>query len=95
MEEPSLLREIGKVAWFMTKLIVALVSVVGFFALLFRRHPLLGYGVFWGLVFVGQIIFYGWMNYKKNKKKDLEWRKRDEERDRQWNSARTRRENSA
>jgi hypothetical protein len=94
MDEPSLLREIAKVAWLMTKIGLSLVSAMGLMFLLFRRHPLLGIYAFWGLFLAGFAAFGGWTVYK-DKKRDFEWRKRDEERHLEWNEARARRDKSA
>jgi hypothetical protein len=94
MEEPSLIREIGKVAWFMLRIVTGLSAVAVLLAVAFQHNLWLGTVLFCTLILSGQCILTGWMNYK-SKKKDLEWRLRDEQRDREWNEAPARRERSA
>ena len=77
MEEgPSLLREIGKVAWFFTKVITATCTVAALFAWLIAYHPPLGMIAFYALVIVALIVYLGWQNYK--------WKLRDLESRRKW-----------
>lgn len=90
MDEPDLIREIGKVAWIFFRVALAVFALGSLLFFLFRRNPVLGTVVLLGAV----IVFIGWTNYK-DKKRDLEWRRRDEERDREWNDARRRLDKSA
>ena len=81
MKEPRLSEEIGRVAWFMTKLLVPAVVLMGAFYFLLRNYPILGLWILWGLMIFGQIVFYGWQNYK--------WKKNDWEREQREKRERT------
>jgi len=89
MEEPSLFREIGHVAWVVTKVLVAIASVIALFLLLFQHHLFIGLSVFWSLVVIAQIVYAGWQSYtwkKSQQDQEAQWH----ERDREWREARER-----
>lgn len=94
MEEPSLIREIGKVAWIFAKVTLAVAAAGSLLFVLFRHNVSLGIYVFCALIVGAEIVFCGWTSYK-DKKRDLEWRRQNEESDRQWNEARNRLDKSA
>lgn len=85
IEEPNLFREIRSVAWFVTKLLLVVAMVIGLFSLVFVHHPVVGMWVFYALVFISQIVFYGWQNYKW-KRSNWKWQQ-EQERDRQLREA--------
>jgi hypothetical protein len=72
-EEPSLIREIGKVAWFFAKLIAATCIVVAPIVWLIVYHPVLGMIALYALIFAALIVFLGWQSYQ-SKKRALEWK---------------------
>jgi hypothetical protein len=74
-EQPSLRREIGKVAWLFAKVIGVVAIVTALFAWLIYHHPVAGMIAFCCVVFGAQIAFLGWQNYK-SKLKDLEWKRK-------------------
>jgi type VI protein secretion system component VasK len=80
MKEPSLSREIGRVAWLMAKLLVSLALLIGLLYFLLPSHPIIAAWILSGLMVAGQIVFYGWQNYKW-KKENWE-REQKEERER-------------
>jgi hypothetical protein len=86
LEEPSLLREIGKIAWMFGKVVGVVLAVSAALIPLFRWNAIAGMCVFWGLVFAGQIILMGYWNYK-SRKKDLEWKRKWREDEVKWNAA--------
>jgi len=79
MEEPSLLKEIGKFAWFMAKVMGCGAAVIGAVFVVFRGYPIAGALVLYGLLLAGVIVFVGWKNYQR-KRKDLVRQKEWEER---------------
>jgi hypothetical protein len=85
-EQPSLVREIGKVAWFFAKALAVIAVVVALFVWLFARHPVAGMIAFYCFIFVAMIVFYGWQNYKW-KLKDLEWKRKWKEDAKRWKRA--------
>jgi type VI protein secretion system component VasK len=89
MEEPSLVREIGKLGWLVTKVLLALGIVVCSFVWLFQHNPFVGYCIFFAVMIVGQIIFFGWHTYQWKKKDWKRW-KDQEEHEREWQAARER-----
>ena len=80
MKEPSLLREIGRVAWYITKALVPMVVLTGLLFYLLRNHPVIAMWAWCGLLLVSQIVYYGWQDYK--------WKKRDWQRQQQEESDR-------
>ena len=60
MEEPSLVREIGKVAWLVARVIGGGAALFAAVFVVFREHPVAGVSVFYGLILAGIIIFAGW-----------------------------------
>jgi hypothetical protein len=88
-ERPSLIREIGKVAWLSSKVVAvtcAVVAVVASFAWLISIHPLFGMIAFSFSLFAAQIVFLGWQNYRW-KLKDLEGRRKWEADTAKWKRA--------
>lgn len=77
MKEPNLYREIGKVAWALTKILVVVAATIGLVVLMLRNHPVIAVWVVCGLSIVGQILYYGWQDYKSKKK---DWDRQQEER---------------
>ena len=71
MEEPRPVREIGKVAWLMTKLGLGLAAVLGALLLLSRGAPDYRRFRFCALLLAGIAVFGGWTVYK-DKKKEFE-----------------------
>jgi len=90
MEEPSVAREIAKVAWMVTKLVVCATVIFAGLVLAFQQRPWIAEIIFCGLVVAWMVINAGRMSYK-DKKSALE----QQERDREWEEARKRRERSA
>ena len=77
LKEPSLAREIGKVAWLFAKAAGAILAVVAVFIPIFRWSLVAGMLTFYGVIFAGIIAQVGYSNYKW---KTNEWkRKRQEE----------------
>jgi hypothetical protein len=74
MEQPSLLREVGKIAWLFAKVVGIVLVVMAILIPISRRSQTAGITVFWVLAFAGQIFICGYLNYQ-SKKRDL---KRDE-----------------
>jgi hypothetical protein len=72
--QPSLMREIGKVAWFFVKALAAMSAVVALLVWMSSRHPILGIIAFYCIVFAALIVYLGWQNYK-SKLKSLETRR--------------------
>lgn len=66
---PSLVREIGLLAWQITKYLAVCSIVVGGIAWIFYRNPLAGLITLYGVCFGGMIVYFGWQSYK--------WKKRD------------------
>ena len=81
MKQPSLSREIGKLAWLFTKLLAVGAVVIGLVGFLFQHHPIVGIWVLCGLACVAQILYFGWQNYKW-KKSDWDRQREQEERER-------------
>jgi fatty acid desaturase len=90
VEEPKLWKEIGDVAWLMTKIVGGVAILVAVFFFAFRHHPLIGVCVFYALVLIGQVIYAGHQSYRW-KKADFKRQCENQERDRQWEEARKRR----
>lgn len=86
IEEPSLLREIGKIAWMFGKVAGVVLGGGALLIPLFLWNVIAGICVFYGLVFAGQIILMGYWNYKA-RKKDLEWERKWQEDDAKWSAA--------
>jgi len=86
MEEPSLFREIAQMAWLLTRVLVAIASVIALFVLLVQHNLAIGLLAFWSLVVIAQIVYAGWQSYTW-KKETQQYR---DERDRQWREARER-----
>ena len=78
-EVPSLMREIGEVAWLMAKIVGGVCAVVLPIVLLGRYHPMLAMILAYALLFSGMIVYFGWQNYK--------WKLRDLESKRKWEQA--------
>jgi len=104
MEEPSLFREIAQMAWLLTRVLVAIASVMGLLLLLSQLNGVLGWWIFWGLVSVALVVYAGWQSYTWKKQdwkrqqeqdqRDRQWQERErqwQERHRQWREARERR----
>ena len=68
MKKPSLAREIGRVAWSFTRILVPVAVFVVLLLFLLRHHPILAVWACCSLMIVGQILFYGWQDYKWKKK---------------------------
>ena len=85
-ERPSLLREIGKVAWFFARVSGAICAVVALYYWLIVYHQLLGIIVFYCLALMALIVFLGWQNYKR-KLQDLERRREWEANMEKWKRA--------
>jgi hypothetical protein len=64
-EQPSLLREIGRVA-LLTKIFAAFSPVIALSAWLSFHHPLVGIAALCSFVLLAAIVFAGWQNYKSN-----------------------------
>jgi len=94
MEEPSLAREIGKVAWLVAKVMGGGAALFGAVFFVFRDHPLIGISVLYGLIIAGMIVYVGWWTYN-SKKKQREFWMSDEQRDPEWKEAQARRDKSA
>jgi protein-S-isoprenylcysteine O-methyltransferase Ste14 len=85
-EPPSLAREIGKVAWFVAKILVVAAAVIGLFAWIFQHNVTAGILTLYVLIFAGMIAFLGWQNYKWKKR---DWEDAQRERERQQRDAHT------
>lgn len=81
MREPNLYWEIGKTAWSITKVLLVVAAVIGLVVLLLKNHPVIAIWVICGLTIVGQIVYYGWQDYKW-KKKDWDRQQEEERRNR-------------
>jgi hypothetical protein len=74
-ERPSLMREIGKVAWLFSKVIAVTSAVVASFVWLTLNDPLLGMIALYSSFFAPLIVFLGWQNYRR-KLDNLEWKRK-------------------
>jgi hypothetical protein len=86
MNEPSLPREIGRVAWFMIRALLIIALITGLLFLSLWIHPVIGAWIWCGLVLIGQVVYYGWQNYQ-GKRSDWKRQQEQEERDRQWKAS--------
>jgi len=84
--EPSLAREIGKVAWLFAKVTGAILAVLAVLFPLFYWSPVAGMMTTYGLAFAAIIIQAGYRNYKM-KKNDLKWKKQREEDTARWDES--------
>jgi hypothetical protein len=94
IEEPRLSTEIWKVAQVVLKLLGAIAAAVLLLYGLLRWNVIYGQLVFYGLVFIAMIIWYGHQSYKW-KLDSYKRMKEDEARNREWEEARMRREKGA
>ena len=76
MKEPNLYREIGRVAWSFTRILLPVAVFVVVLLFLLRNHPTVAVWVCCSLMIIGQIVFYGWQDYKWKKN---DWRRRQEQ----------------
>jgi hypothetical protein len=61
MKEPRLSREIGRMAWFLTEVLVPIDLFTGLL-FFFLRNPIMGVWIWCGLLTIGQIVYAGWQN---------------------------------
>lgn len=88
MEKPSLSREIGRVAWLLTKVLVPTAVFTGLLFFFLRNHPVIALCIWCGLLVVGQIVYGGWQSYQWKKS---DWKRREqEELERQWRASQER-----
>jgi len=88
IEKPSFSREIGRMAWYLTKVLVPFALFTGLLFFFLRNHPIIGLLIWCGLLVVGQIVYAGWQSYKW--KKDDWKRQEQEELERQWKASQDR-----
>jgi protein-S-isoprenylcysteine O-methyltransferase Ste14 len=84
--EPSLAREIGKVALLFAKVAGAMLSVLAVLYPIFSWNPVAGIWTFYGLLIAGMIVQCGYWGYR-SLKKDHEWRKQRQEDTARWEEA--------
>jgi len=85
-EEPSLAREIGKVAWLSAKVTGVILAVVSMLYPIFSWSPVAGICTFYVMIFAAMIVQAGYWNYK-SKKSDLKWKQQRREDTARWDEA--------
>lgn len=81
-EEPNLYQEVRRTAWIVTKVLMIVAAIIGPVVLLLKNHTVIATWVICGITIVGQIVYYGWRDYKW-KKKDWDRRQEEERQNRQ------------
>lgn len=75
-EDPSLWKEIGKLAWILFKAAAGVCGLAAVTILPLRNRPTLGLILFYCIGLAGLVIYMGWQSYndkKANLKRQREW----------------------